>query len=150
MKSAVGNFNGETELYYDFESSGMASLSKRRLDHFDIKFNESEVVNVTTLDSWTSLVQVIPEFMKIDVEGHELDVLKGALEIISRVKLIQFEFGGCNIDTRTYFQDFYYFFKDLDFQLYRITPNGLLQIQQYSEDDEYFGTTNYLALNQNL
>ena len=49
------------------------------------------------------------DFFKIDVEGHEMDVLKGIGDKISNIKLIQFEFGGCNIDTRCFFQDFWYF-----------------------------------------
>ena len=48
--------------------------------------------------------------MKIDVEGHELDVLKGFGELIKKVRLIQFEFGGTNIDSKTYLRDFWEFF----------------------------------------
>ena len=90
------------------------------------------------------------KYIKIDVEGHELDVLRGAQKIVAKTKLIQFEFGGCNIDTRTFFQDFYYFFKQADFKLFRITPKGLFQIKEYLEEDEYFATTNYLAVNARL
>lgn len=35
---------------------------------------------------------------------------------------VTFEFGGCNIDTRTYFQDYWYFFKTFGFRVFRITP----------------------------
>ncbi|WP_445778772.1 hypothetical protein [Shewanella sp.] len=44
--------------------------------------------------------------IKIDIEGHELSVLKVFGAAIEATKVIQFEFGDCNIDTRTYFQDF--------------------------------------------
>lgn len=53
------------------------------------------------------------------VEGHELDVLAGAEEALKSVQLVQFEFGGCNIDTRTYFQDFFYFFQQHGFAIHR-------------------------------
>ena len=53
------------------------------------------------------------DIMKLDVEGHELDVLEGSRKTINSIKLIQFEFGGCNIDSKTFFQDFYYFLKTL-------------------------------------
>ena len=147
IQVAVGNVEGKATLYYDFEASGMASMSNRKLDHFGIEFKKSEEINVITLDSFSRDQGLIPDFLKIDVEGHELEVLNGAKEILNKIKLIQFEFGGCNIDTRTFFQDFYYLFKEAQFELFRITPNGLLRISRYSEDDEHFGTTNYLAAN---
>jgi hypothetical protein len=89
----------------------------------------------------------IIDYVKIDVEGNELKVLQGFGDIIKNVKLIQFEFGGCNIDTRTYFQDFWYFFKDNNFSLYIISQSGPVKIENYSEPYEYFSTTNYIALN---
>ena len=150
VRSAVGKSNGESVLYSDYESSGLASLTSRRLDHFGIKFENSERISILTLDQWCQENHVLPDLIKIDVEGHELDVLEGAQNLIREVSLIQFEFGGCNIDTRTFFQDFFYFFKNINFDLYRITPNGLQKITKYAEEDEYFVTTNYLALNSEL
>lgn len=150
IQSAVGKMKGTATLYSDFESSGLASLTNRRLDHFGINFANTQEVQVITLDEWFNRSEIIPDFIKIDVEGHELDVLSGGEQVISTTKLIQFEFGGCNIDTRTFFQDFYYFFKDAGFQLFRITPKGLDSIEKYSEEDEYFATTNYLAVNTRL
>jgi hypothetical protein len=60
--------------------------------------------------------------------------------------MVMFEFGGCNIDTRTYFQDFFYFFKKHDMSIYRITPSGFFHpIPKYLEELEQFRTTNFLA-----
>jgi FkbM family methyltransferase len=135
-------------LYSDQAGSGLASLTKRRLGHFNIDFEHEELIEVTTLDFWAHSKKLLPHFVKIDVEGHELEVLKGGADTLKSVKVIQFEFGGCNIDTRTYFQDFWYFFQDLGFKLYRITPSGPLRIERYSEEDEYISTTNYLAVRE--
>ncbi|HIO21636.1 MAG TPA: FkbM family methyltransferase, partial [Nitrospirales bacterium] len=82
---------------------------------------------------------------KIDIEGHELDALNGFGEALKHIDVIQFEFGGCNIDTRTFFQDFWYFFTERGFDIYRITPFGAVKINRYRELDEFFTTTNYLA-----
>jgi hypothetical protein len=86
------------------------------------------------------------DLIKIDVEGHELLALEGFGEAINHVGVIQFEFGGCNIDSRTYFQDFWYFFKEKGFVLHRITPFGPSRVQNYSEFYENFTTTNYIAV----
>ena len=89
------------------------------------------------------------DLLKIDVEGHELDVLKGAKinPQGGRIKCIQFEFGRCNIDTRVFFQDFWYLLNGkYGCQNYRITPLGIKNIKKYTELDEIFLTTNFLAV----
>jgi len=85
------------------------------------------------------------DFVKLDIEGHELDALNGFGDALKFIKVIQFEFGGCNIDTRTFWQDFWYFFTENNFVLYRITPFGITKIKKYRELDEFFSTTNFLA-----
>ena len=115
--SAIKSKNTKPELYYDYSGSGLASLTKRRLDHFGIEMSNKEEVSIIRFDHYWSKNDLIIDYVKIDVEGHELDVLKGFGKIINKVKLIQFEFGGCNIDTRTYFQDFWYFFSERKFKL---------------------------------
>lgn len=144
---AVSDDNGDAVLYSEADGSGLASLTKRRLDHFGIAFENAESVKTTRFeDYWnTKLNRADIDLCKIDIEGHELDALRGMGTAIDHIKVIQFEFGGCNIDTRTYFQDFWYFFNEHGFEIYRISPFGLLKIDQYRELDEVFLTTNYLA-----
>ena len=69
------------------------------------------------------------------------------MKYLKEIKIVQFEFGGCNIDSRTYFQDFYYFFTERNFEIYRLSPRGLKKIDKYSESDEIFDTTNFICLN---
>jgi FkbM family methyltransferase len=145
---ALGNENKALNLYSDKNGSGLASFTKRRIQHFGIEMNYVESVLCRKLDDWTLERGTYPDFIKIDVEGHELDVLNGALSVLSKVSVVQFEFGGCNIDTRTFFQDFWYFFATHGFSMYRITSSGVVSILSYSEEDEYFLTTNYLAVRQ--
>ncbi len=135
-------------LWSDAAGSGLASLTKRNLEHFGIDFNQSESINVTTLDSWANSTNVKPNLIKMDVEGHELDVLKGGLKTLAIAQVVQFEFGGCNIDTRTYFQDFWYLLTSAGFSIYRISDAGPIRIQHYSEKEECFLTTNYLAVRE--
>lgn len=85
--------------------------------------------------------------MKIDIEGLELAALRGFGAALDATSVLQFEFGGCNIDTRSYFRDFWTLFQRRGFTLYRITPFGLDRIARYRESDEFFSTTNYVARN---
>ena len=143
---ALGNKNSKEILWSDTPGSLLASLTKRRLKHFGIDFSQSESVEVVTLDSWASSTKVVPSLIKMDVEGHELDVLKGGFKTLALAKVVQFEFGGCNIDTRTFFQDFWYLLTEAGFQIHRISEGGPIRISHYSEQEESFRTTNYLAV----
>lgn len=145
-QAAAGASPGTSQLWTDSPGSPLASLTRRRLDHLEIEFGSSEEVAVVDLDTWCRDKGVVPQVIKLDVEGHELDVLAGAGQILGKVSVVQFEFGGCNIDTRTYFQDFYNLFRDAGFRVFRLTPRGPLEVESYGEADECFQTTNYLAV----
>ena len=148
----LSNKNEGSILFSDKIGSGLGSLTKRRLDHFGIEFNMEEKIELIRLDQyWSkSINSNFIDLLKIDVEGHEMDVLKGLGDKIKYVRAIQFEFGGCNIDSRSYFQDFWYFFKENNFKIFRISPIGLIEIKKYSELNESFITTNFISLNKTL
>jgi FkbM family methyltransferase len=143
---AVSNAAGSSILYSDFPGSGSASLLKRRLNHFNVSFDISESVEVITVDGWNKDLKI--DLIKIDVEGFEFNVLKGAINSLKFTKVVQFEFGGTHIDSRIFFQDYWYFFQRINFKIYRITPFGAFEIRSYDENDEHFRATNYLAVNQ--
>jgi FkbM family methyltransferase len=148
----LSNVNETVKLYSDGLGSGLGSLTKRHLDHFNINFDQSETIKVIKFIDYynTNFKGQTIDLFKIDVEGHEMDVLEGCEEVIDNIKCIQFEFGGCNIDTKTYFQDFWYFLKKRNFDIYRISPIGLISIDRYSEQLEYFRTTNFICVNRNI
>lgn len=146
---ALSDNNAEASLYSDKPGSGLGSLINRRLNHFDIMVeNVEEIQTIRFEDYWKKSLSSRPiDLVKLDIEGFELAALRGFGSALTNTKVIQFEFGGCNLDTRTNFQDFYYLFKELNFKIYRITPLGLQEITRYREMDEVFLTTNFLAVN---
>ena len=86
------------------------------------------------------------DLLKIDTEGHELAVLKGAKPILEKgiIKTIHFEFNAMNIMSRTFFKDF----MDLlpNYQFYRMLPNSLHKIEKYDPIyDEIFAFQNIVA-----
>ncbi len=146
----IGKELGEAQLHYNDVGSGLASLTKRKLDHFNIDFNKSEPILIDTIDNYCSKNNIDRiHLLKIDIEGHELDALAGARKMFDRksIDIVTFEFGGCNIDTRSFFQDFWYLFGELNMKIFRITPSGYLHpVESYKEIHEQFRTTNFVAL----
>ncbi len=135
----------QSTLYYDNAGSGLASLYKRQLDYFNIEFDKSENVMLDTLDNYVSAKTIgAIDLLKIDVEGNELNVLEGAEGSLSagKIRAIQIEFGGCNIDSRTFIRDFWNLLHK-DFVMYRIMKNGFVEIPKYYETIEIFTCTNF-------
>lgn len=144
----LSNKVGSLKLFSNAEDSGLSSLYSRRVDHFGLKLDLEDEVQVTTLDFWiaSQLKVAVPTILRLDVVGHELLDLAGALKNLEYIKIVQFELGGSKIDSKTYFQDFWYFFTELKFQIYRMTPKGPIAIKENSEQLETFRPTNYIAV----
>jgi FkbM family methyltransferase len=145
----LGSKSEERDFYSDSPLSGLASLTRRRLTHLGIDMDYTERVRITTLDDYCHDREIESiDLLKLDVEGHELDVLNGSKRMFSKaaIGMVQFEFGGCNIDTRTFLQDFVYFVSEYRMQVARITPSGYMhEITAYSETYEQFRTSNFLC-----
>src|SRR4051812_36408276 len=89
------------------------------------------------------------DLLKLDVEGAELDALKGARELFASgsIGMVLFEFGGTDIDARVFLREFFDFFGAYGYQLYRVTPAGYLHpMPHYSPTDEQFTMTNFVAV----
>lgn len=135
------------KMYYEAETSGLASLYKRRLDFVGINLDMKEEIELHAIDDYCKEKNIKKiDFLKLDVEGNEYHALKGAKKMLrdKAINFIQFEFGGCNIDSRTFFQDFFYLLRD-NYKIYRILDDGLREIKEYKVIYELFSTTNFLA-----
>lgn len=142
-----GETNKTQTLFFDQEGSGLASVYKRELAYRHIFFRKKEKILIKTIDSFCKKNKIKQiDLLKIDVEGNELNVLKGAKKMLKekRIKSIQFEFGGCNIDSRVFFKDFWEILSK-NYDIFRITSGGLIPIYKYTESNEIFTIINYFA-----
>jgi FkbM family methyltransferase len=86
------------------------------------------------------------DYLKIDVEGHELAVLKGAREMLSRqgIRFAQFEYGSWYIRAHVFLRDVFRFLEEFNYELWKVMPNGLQRISKYSERLERFENACYV------
>jgi FkbM family methyltransferase len=136
LSDEEGNF----PLYSDSGGSTLSSIYPRKVP--GISFQKSEQALFRRLDHFCAEAGLTSiELLKLDVEGHEVAVLRGMGDL--RPARVQFEFGGSNIDSRTYLRDLFHMLDD--YVIHRILPNGLRALT-YNELMEQFTTTNYLAV----
>jgi FkbM family methyltransferase len=133
------------------EGSKFATLQPThvRLESLGVSLELEETVALTSIDSFCLSEQIERiDFAKLDVEGHELQILQGATRMVTegRITAIQFEFGGANIDSRTFMRDFF----DLltpQYRIHRVLQHGLYPVVRYRETLEVFKrATNYVAI----
>jgi len=136
----------ENKIFYNYgEESALNSQIERKSI---MKKSYEEDVKFDTLDNFcgeNSIDNI--SFLKIDVEGGELDVLKGSVGKISSGKIdyIQFEYGGTFIDARVFLKDIFDFFEDKPYTIYKITQNGLKKINKYDPSLDNFQYSNFIA-----
>jgi FkbM family methyltransferase len=153
IDSALSNKHDHCQLYSNQQGAVGGSLVRRRLDHFGIDFSVSETVRtIKFYDYWVNILnrrQI--DFVKLDIEGLEYSALLGFEDAIADTLALQFEFGGTHIDSRVFFQDYWYFFTHRGFDLHRICPQPqrLLKISSYTESLECFEHQNFIAINRN-
>lgn len=142
----LGDKNEQKEFYEYGENSVLSSAIKR-----DDEIGEAKVMIATfeTLDSFCKKNGINNiSFLKIDTEGNELAVLKGAEDMFTfgNIDAVQFEYGGTYIDGRILLKDIFEFFKGKPYQIYKLKQNKILLCGEYSEMLENFQYSNYVAI----
>lgn len=128
-----------------------SSLSTRSLmtsrfqaDMYEIK------VPVKTLD--TVLAQNPADlsnvFLKIDTEGHEAGVIRGAKSTLKQAKCaaVLFEYSFAWIESGQSIEDIFQFLDGLGFDFYRVLPLGLEHLRFITRDMNTIQYCNYVAL----
>lgn len=154
VNAACGSAPGRLVLYdhAGLAGSGHASLHAGVIEEIHKDESNQNIVNVIKLDSFATEHGIsIIHLLKIDTEGHELEVLKGAANLLreNRIKAVQFEFNEMNVVSRVYFKDFC----DLlpNYKFHRMLRDGLVALGDYSPlRFELFAFQNIVALPKDL
>ncbi|WP_292757807.1 FkbM family methyltransferase [Methylophaga sp. UBA2689] len=144
--------NGTAMIYYDKESSGFSSLYKRNMSSYGFELDQSEEIRLMRMDDYIveNKIQHI-DFIKIDIEGHELKAFQGFGKYLSSkfIDYIQFEYGGANLDSHTSLMEIYSFLEDRGFYVAKILNNGI-EVREYKPYMDNFNYSNYVAISKEI
>jgi hypothetical protein len=118
----------------------------------EILHDKVEENNFTTIDLFCKDNKIdYINFLKIDVEGHELAVLEGTYSLFNsgNVDIIQFEFGAGNQYAKTYLIDFFNLLSK-KYKIYKLLRDGLDEIKSYSPDYEILLLTNFICVKNEI
>lgn len=146
----ISNQNGESSFVYYPQAPGLSTLHRRpELEALDGLVPIFLTVPLMRLDDFCAehLINSV-DFLKIDTEGNELFVLLGAEKLLltQSIQLIQFEYGGCYLDSKTTLKDVYEYLSGFGYAIYRLAPSELIQISEWKPELENYQYTNYLAV----
>jgi len=96
INAAVGNFNGSSEMYIanNGASSSILEPKVHLTQHPDVLFKSRETVKVIRLDDFWETSDLKPEIfdtLTIDTQGYELEVLRGAINTLEHIDVIEVE-----------------------------------------------------------
>lgn len=87
------------------------------------------------------------DFLKIDTEGSELDVLMGFGEELNRVKIIQFEYGGTYMDNGVELKNVFQYLSSFQFtDFFYIAPYELVKIINPLEIKDHYKYCNIVCI----
>jgi len=123
----IGLSNEKSSLYFTTNRDTMNSVALSTDD-------DKQEVKVDTLDN-LSKRHGIPKIIKIDVEGYEANVLKGAKEILAddNLEIIVLELNGSGVKFGYSDDDIHYDLKNYGFESFTYNPfaRELIQLEKY-------------------
>ena len=136
------NTGRESKMATAFKIDGM----KTHDDHYKEKIictvkKASDYIQANKIDAI--------DFVKIDVEGMDLKVIKGFENELHKVKAIQFEYGVFNIASHDLLADFYAYLSSEGFVIGKIFPRSV-KFFEYNYEMENFHGSNFIAVRKDL
>jgi FkbM family methyltransferase len=151
---ALGDARSEIEFFDYAEDAGSQHASVYR-DVIEIVHRRPAAaikVRCETLDHIVGELGIEKiGLLKIDTEGHEFSVLKGARGLLDAglIDVIQFEFNEMNVISRVFMKDFFTILPN--YRIYRLLSNGVIEFQTYDPTFmEVFAYQNIICIRKDI
>ena len=150
INKAVYNSNGYVN-FYIHSNVGFSTIYRRiqAEKNLDMKApNEPVLVPTITIDSYCQNSKISHiDYLKIDTEGAEFDVLKGAERMLSskRINYIEFEYGGTYLDSNVTLENVYNYLVKKGYRISRCFNDRLERILEFSPKYENYKFSMFIA-----
>ncbi|NES01908.1 MAG: FkbM family methyltransferase [Okeania sp. SIO2F4] len=140
--------------FFSYKRHHLLSTFKRRIQVEKqgwLEPPEKIGVLTTTIDSYCKQERIRRiSFLKVDVEGGELDVLLGAKQSLQRGKIdyIQFEYGGTYKDAQITLKQVFDYLQKYRYSIFKVLQDRLEYKPEFVPSDENYQYSNYLAVNE--
>ena len=125
-----------------------AGLGTNSLHKGAAQVESSEQVRLNTVDAYCHHSKISHvDLLKIDAEGHDLNVLEGAKSLLQAhaISLVQFEYNQRWIESKHFLRDAFELLLPLGYKLGKITGKGIEFYPEWHFELESFREGNYLA-----
>lgn len=140
----MSHAKGKATIHFEAEKSALASIdnSVAMMPGASVALGMSREIELSTVDSYCAEHDINwIDLMKIDVEGHEMSVLRGAERMFRERKImgVLYEIGPHQMARREYYQDFFNFFQSFGYNNYIINEfDSPVKAPKYSAAYEEF------------
>lgn len=147
-RMAMSDGSGSSLLHVIAPAAGTNSL---HAPHGAPSGVRTEEVITTTLSSYAEQAGLDElALVKVDTEGHDLVVLRGARQLFAeqRISVVQFEYNHRWIYARSYLRDAFELLEPLGYRVGKLTPAGVEFYPAWDAELETFVEGNYVACRQ--
>jgi FkbM family methyltransferase len=144
----VSSKQGSQIFYSDKEGSALGSFLQRDEFSTGLLFNQNTFVSTIRLDSYIDSKKIEHiNFIKIDTEGHEYEVIESLGRYLDPlfIDFLQFEYGGTTLDAGRSLRKYFECFEKAGFVVAKIMQNGLL-VRPYESWMDDFRYANFVAI----
>jgi len=147
VQLALSEKTGRTEMFVVKDGAGTNALVPDPSE----AINRTESVQLSTVDDYCE-AHGIDEIglLKVDAEGHDLFVLRGARRLLERkqINVIQFEYTFRWVWSRATLFDVFEFAESVGYRVGKVTPKGIEFYDAWHPELEKFVECNYLFCRQ--
>ena len=139
-RRCVDHCNGDNDV--DMERNGVLR------EGVDVKRDREESVRLDSLDNYRERMGIEEiDIPRIDLEGHELSVLKGSTRMLGqrRIRHIQFGYSGNYIDSRVLLKDMFSMLQGFRYRLYKMHCRELGRVDEHEQRPAAFQCANWVA-----